>query len=198
MASQPPTKPAGVARVVFKEIVPGDLRKFKAESNDADTGGGARDLRFRPYDEFAPIFRKLFPNVRRETRTREKKKATVEVFEGRFYWQDKAGKVQSKEATFEPPTSARPGEGRIPVVYTYPPLNDIPPTNEGRIVVLLVQRTDGHVWPAFATEKSLRSGEWDESVAKAILQCLDTERKGGQAARGYVDFEDMNRSWCDA
>lgn len=30
MASQPPTSAAGVARVVFKEIVPGDLRKFKS------------------------------------------------------------------------------------------------------------------------------------------------------------------------
>jgi hypothetical protein len=42
--SKPPT---AAARILYKEIVEGDLRKFRAESNDAATGGGARDLRFR-------------------------------------------------------------------------------------------------------------------------------------------------------
>lgn len=35
-----------IAEILFHEIADGDVRKFNAESNDADTGGGARDLRF--------------------------------------------------------------------------------------------------------------------------------------------------------
>jgi len=64
---------AGVKRIVYKEIVEGDFRKFKAESNDADTGGGARDLRFRPHDEFAKVFRELFPRSQQKTRKRDGK-----------------------------------------------------------------------------------------------------------------------------
>ena len=35
-----------VARILYREITEGDLRKVLAKSNDSDTGGGARDLRF--------------------------------------------------------------------------------------------------------------------------------------------------------
>ena len=41
-----------VKLVVYKKIVDGDLRKFSATSNDTQTGGGARDLRFSPAAEF--------------------------------------------------------------------------------------------------------------------------------------------------
>jgi hypothetical protein len=184
-------KPAGVKRVVFKEIVEGDFRKFQAESNDADTGGGARDLRFRPYEKFAEVFRKLFPDVRVETRRRDRKPTDVEILVGRLHWLDESGTAVSREALFEPPTDARPGEGRIPVVHTYPPFNRLPSSKEGRMVVLLVQRDDGTVWPEFATERSLKSGAWNENVAKPILRSLAANRPGNQVARGYIDFESM-------
>jgi len=41
-----------VTRFVFKELKDGDLRKFTATSADANSGGGARDQRFSPYDKF--------------------------------------------------------------------------------------------------------------------------------------------------
>jgi hypothetical protein len=190
-------KPKGVKRIVFKEIVAGDLRKFQADSNDAETGGGARDLRFRPYEEFEDVFRKLFPEIRIETRKRDGKKIKTEILVGKFYWVNSDGIEKSSEATFEPPTDARPGEGRIPVVHTYPPLNTTPPKNEGRIIALLIQRDDNKVWPHFATEKDLRSGQYDDEVAKHILQCLDASRGGRQVARGYIDFESKG-GYCDA
>ncbi len=187
MVNQIGAIPDEVKRVVFKQVVEGDFRKFRAQSNDADTGGGARDLRFRPYDEFVKVFRCLFPAVRVEKRKRGGEMADVEILVGRFHWWDD-GKVASKEATFEPPTDARPNEGRIPVVYQYPPFNELPPTNEGRMVVLLIQRADDSVWPHFATEDSLRSGCWEDSVARAILRSLDARRAANQVARGYIDL----------
>src|SRR4029079_6724773 len=61
---------SAVARVVFREIVPGDLRKVEADAQDAGTGGGARDLRFRPYEKFAPVFSVLLPERVQEMRKR--------------------------------------------------------------------------------------------------------------------------------
>lgn len=187
MSSRIGAKPADVKRLVFKEIVEGDLRKFEAQSNDADSGGGARDLRFRPYEEFRKVFRQLFPNTRTETRKRYGGKSDVEILVGQLHWTE-GGQEAFREATFEPPTDARPNEGRIPVVHTYPPFNSRPSTNEGRIVLLLIQRDDDTVWPAFATELSLRSGKWHDGVARPILRSLDAKRHANQVARGYIDF----------
>ena len=51
-------------RLVYKEVLPGDLRKARGESNDdAAAGGGARDLRLRPWDGH-------FENVERPWETR--------------------------------------------------------------------------------------------------------------------------------
>ncbi|GIK51471.1 MAG: hypothetical protein BroJett014_04440 [Planctomycetota bacterium] len=179
--------PAGVTRVVFKQMVEGDFRKIEAQSNDADTGGGARDLRFSPFEEFAKIFSIIFPTLRKEKRKRNGVATDVDVFVGRLHWTE-GGKEVSKEVTFEPPTDARPNEGRIPVVHTYPPLNNPPATNQGKMVLLLIQRNDGTVWPAFTTEASLKSGEWEPMVAASVLRSLSAKRPVNQVARGYIDL----------
>lgn len=196
MPSDEGARPAGVKRVVFKEIVDGDLRKFEAQSNDADTGGGARDLRFRPSAEFEPVFRKLFPAVRREPRRRDGRRVEEEVLVGEFHWLDN-GHHKRAEATYEMPTTARPGEGRVPVVHKYPPFTRELPRNEGRLVALLVQRDDGTVWPEFATEDSLRSGSWHTGISAPILRSLDAKRPASQVARGFIDF-DPPREFSDA
>lgn len=188
-------RPAGIKRVVFKEILPGARRKFLARSNDADTGGGARDLRFRPFDRFDAIFAKLFPEVRSEGASRGGARVQLKVRVGRFYWQE-GRKVLSKEATFAPPTNAR-SEGYLRVVHTYPILNSPPPETEGRLVLLLVQDDDDRVWPHFVTEPQLRSGDWHEAVAREVLACLNAPRPMGRAARGFKDFETGQR-FCNA
>lgn len=185
-------RPAGIKRVVFKEILEGDLRKFQADSNDADTGGGARDLRFRPFKAFDEIFAKLFPETRLERRRRGAADVEVAVRVGRFAWQAGAT-TQYKAATFEPPTDARPDEGRIPVVHTYPPLVAPPASGGGRLVLMFVQREDDSVWPHFATETSLGSGAWHPAVSKQILECLNAPRPKTRAARGFIDFEEKRR-----
>ena len=48
--------------VLFKQVREGDIRKLAAQSNDAPTGGGARDLRF-PAEPFAPVLHLFFPDV---------------------------------------------------------------------------------------------------------------------------------------
>lgn len=196
MANHDRVGPAGVKRVVFKELAEGDYRKFEAQSNDAETGGGARDLRFRPYDEFQVVFRALFPGVRKVRRRRNGQQSEIEIFVGRLHW-SVGGISSSDEAVFEPPTDARPHEGRIPVVHRYKPLQDLPPQGSKKVVLLLIQRSDDTVWLELVPEDSLRSGDWEDRVAGPILDSLDAKRPANQVARGFVDLV-ARRNYSDA
>lgn len=181
---------AAVKRFVYRQIVPGDLRKFDADANDADTGGGARDLRFRPHTTFGPVFADLFPNVRHEMRLRGGVQTPVQICVGAFYWLEHPNVERSREATYEPPTDARPDEGRIPTVHLYPPFDVVPKNDETRLIVLLIQTMDDKVWPHLVTEGELLfrgPGEWDRSVATPVLACL-ARSDGRTVVRGFVDF----------
>lgn len=188
-----------VARILYKEIVQGDLRKILAQSNDSDSGGGARDFRFGSYHKLLPIIKKMFPAVLREARRRGIDNE-ADVFEGRFSWYNKQGKLETESAYFESPTNARPSEGRIRRVHEYGCFDTslIPSGGEeNRVFLLLVQLTDKSVWPYFAEEKTLRTpGAWDPVVADEILSCLDAKRRQGQAVIGYRDFTNMD-SYCN-
>lgn len=189
MASAP--APHGVARILYKEIVPGDLRKILAESNDSKTGGGARDFRFGDYKNLVPVVNQMFPQVSREKRRRKGMITEVEIRKGTFCW-DTGGGVQKKAVEFEPPTSARPSEGRITCVHEQPALDValIPKVNDDdKVILLLVQRNDGSVWPYFTHLKSLATeGAWDNRVASEIIRCVGAARAEGRATIGFRDF----------
>lgn len=138
-----------VARILYKELVEGDLRKLQAKANDSDSGGSARDFRFRSFDMLLPVIRKIFPQTVQEKRRRNKQVVLVDIFKGNFSWYDAKQNVVSKEAYMEPPTSARPGEGRIARIHEYPCF-DASKVNIGadnRVLLLLIQLDDGSVWP---------------------------------------------------
>lgn len=175
--------------VVFKELVGGDLRKSKAEANNSPTGGGARDLRFRPYDGFDNAFERLFPSVKTVLRKRDGKRRNVEIRCGRLGWKDKtSGLIRTEEAIFEPPTSARPHEGRLTRVHKYPCLQGPHPQGEGRLVALLVLDSSGAVWIEVVTEGSLMNDGWHPDLAPRILACLNAARASKSVAQGYVDL----------
>jgi len=180
-----------VVRILYKELMPGDLRKIQANSNDSPTGGGARDFRFGAYKKLAPAIKKMFPQVILEKRKRGDEDVELEVFEGVFSWLDKDGNVVEKSSFFELPTDARPSEGRIvrvPEYECFDPSN-IPKGSAGnKIILLFIQTDDGRVWPYFAEEKSLRSGQWDPRVQKALVDCIEKDRAGNKAVIGYYDL----------
>lgn len=198
-ASSAATSPTGVARILYKEIVPGDLRKIIAESNDSETGGGARDFRFGEFAKLEPIIRKMFPHTIRERRRRDGKNVEVDIFRGTFHW-NFAGVDEHKSVDFEPPTTARPSEGRITRVHEQPcfSLDRIPKHSAAnRVLLLLVQRNDGSVWPHFIEETSLcEPGVWDARVAKEILDCIRGQRAANRVVIGYRDFK-TGEGYCN-
>ncbi len=188
-----------VARILYKELVEGDLRKLQAKSNDADTGGGARDFRFRSFDTLLPVIKQMFPQTVQEMRRRKNQPILVDIFKGRVSWYDANQNVVSKEAYMEPPTSARPGEGRIARIHEYPcfDASKVKIGAGNRVLLLLIQLHDGSVWPYYAEERTLRTkGMWDPVVAKELLDCLDAERPVNQAVLGFRDFTNAGR-YCN-
>jgi len=188
-----------VARILYKELVEGDLRKLQAKSNDADTGGGARDFRFGSYKTLLPVIKQMFPQIVKENRKRGGQIVQIDVFKGAFYWLDANGVAQNKDAFFEPPTDVRPQEGRISRVHEYPcfDASNVKIGVGNRVLLLLIQLDDGSVWPYYAEERSLRTPlAWHAVVAKELLNCMDAERPANQAVIGYRDFVNPGR-YCN-
>ncbi len=189
-----------VARILYKEIVPGDLRKILAQSNDSDTGGGARDFRFGSYNTLLPVIQQMFPNKVKENRKRDGVVEQVDVFQGKFFWYNDKDQVECKDSFFEPPTDVRPSEGRIARVHEYGCFDTsrVPKGGVGnRVLLLLIQLHDGSVWPFYAEEKTLRDkGQWDPVVEKELLNCLDAKRAANRAVIGYRDFTNAGR-YCN-
>ena len=190
-----------VARILYKEIVQGDIRKIHAESNNADTGGGARDFRFGSYLNIAAIVMKMFPNPTVESRRRSGVATPTNIYCGKFYWRDKTGNVCCANSYFEPPTDARPAEGRITRVHEQPCLSteQMPmPTDQNRVFLLLIQLLDDTVWPFYVEERTLRTtGLWDPNVAQKMLDCIDARRRADQAVIGFFDFM-AGESYCNS
>lgn len=192
--------PEHVARILYKEIVPGDIRKILAQANDSDTGGGARDFRFGSFTKLLPVIHQMFPLKAKANRKRDGVVEEIEVFKGQFYWRNSSGQILHKDSFFEPPTDVRPSEGRIVRVPEYGCFDTsrLPKGGEGnRVLLLLIQLHDESVWPFYAEEKTLRiPGMWDPLVAKELLDCLDARRAVNRAAIGYRDFTNASK-YCN-
>lgn len=189
-------KQAGIKLIVYKETKLGDLRKFQARSNDSDTGGGARDLRFRPDSSFGPVFRRLFPRTEQRKTTRHGQRVDIDVFVGRVNWMQ-GDKRTSREAEYWPETPSRPQEGRWSRVYEFWPFQQTIREDEGHIVTLLVQDDNDDVWLYICTEDELRDESWNQAVIDIIFDCIGSKRRESQSAAGYIDFA-RGRRFCNA
>ncbi|MCW3471858.1 hypothetical protein OMK68_19835 [Rhodococcus pyridinivorans] len=184
--------------LVYKEIVPGDVRKLLGESNDAKTGGGARDLRF-PAKPFGPVMRRIFTIDAVGKNERPIKIANV-------MYLDASGKIATTPLEYWPATTARPTEDRIAKVHASPALGGkTPDTTKGRIFVLFSQFSNGMVRCDYAYEDDLRrNGLWAQEVRDAVLGCLtSTDMKNSTRTvnlapvQGYYDFTNGAR-YCHA
>ena len=179
-------RPKGIACVFFQEIREGDRRKLQARSNTSPSGGGARDLRV-PHKEFGPMFRRMFPHDVAQERLRRGARERVPCYGGELYWVNESGE-HSVKVQYEPPTDARPSEGRIARIHDLPVLADkVPSQRDGRCFLLLVQNDEGKVFPHYVTDAQLAAGDWNAIVTQAIAECT-AGTPANRSVRGYVDF----------
>jgi len=169
---------------VYKEIVEGDLRKLLAQSNDAKTGGGARDLRF-PSASFDSVMHRVFT---KDGIGRGGKQ--IRIAEVTYLDKDDAPHITTLE--YWPPTSARPREDRISRVHSSPALGgQLPDAGRGRVFLVLSKFDDGTVRCDYAYENDLRAKDvWAPEVNSQILNCMSAAaaRNGNRTVQGYYDF----------
>lgn len=183
--------PATVSRIFWQEVSEGFRKNLAANSNDAETGGGARDLRL-PYTPFERVFSRLLPeavNVQRRRGSEEKQDVAARA--GNFYWIDDGQELQ-EGVKFEPPTEARPTEGRLTMVNQLKSLEGVPPETAGLVLLLLVQEGDGKVFPHYLAIQGLGEG-WNSRILREIKACVEGCQP--KTVRGFIDFE-SGESYC--
>lgn len=172
-----------IVRVLFQALTAGDRRKMDAMSNDAPTGGGARDLRFSPTDRFLPFFERMLPEVVRERRG----STEVETYRGPVVW-DVNGEQRSGVMTVWPPTDARSNECRIVRVnqFGFSGLVREDPAG-GESIFMLFQQKNDVVRVYFTTETSLKAEDWNSAIKSFATYWLDAGRRSARSA--FLDFE---------
>lgn len=194
--STTPDKPISskaLLRFVYREVLAGDKRKFVAKAADAATGGGARDFRFTPYDKFEGIFEKILTGRKFENRVRNGVTTPQELLTSRVQVARANGKWVDKPIEFEPPTTARPSEGRLTRLNSFE--LEVPSGQTGRILLILFQTGDQRVWLSFATEAQLNSGKWEKTLTKILQDCLAEKRPAAHAAQGFHDYS-LGSGFC--
>jgi hypothetical protein len=188
MAKQAPA--ATPQRIYFREFTAGDEKKRQARSNISQTGGGARDLRM-PHRAFGPLMEKMLPDRQQVQRTREKQRVTLEIYSGTLHYPIDPDDPQGEESTiiidYEPPTTARSTEGRIPRIPKIPSLRNVPEGHLGRTFLLLVQNSRNEIRAHYVTEDDLNQEGWDPDVVRTILSCVKTTQKN-HVVQGFIDY----------
>lgn len=177
-----------VILILFRHIETADRRKFEARSNDASSGGGARDLRFRPEAKFMPFFRKMFPQHRTEKRTTKGVVEEIEILSGEVAWGED-GKDTAATMEIWPATNARPNEVRIARISSYGLAKSIKEDpNGGKSIFMMFKQKNGSIRLYFTTETSLRNDAWDPTIKRFAVDWLD---RGGNSA--FLDLETKER-----
>ena len=175
--------------ILFHEVTPATVLKALNESAEATTGGGARDIRLRPHSVFGPFMDRLLTGT--GTRSRPGG-GTATVRTGTATWGN--GSV-TREIEYWPPTTARPGEGRIARISALPPLAN-PPEVLGGSVFLFVRDENGLIWVRYASAEGLR--ESLPEVGDRIRECLERVASK-KIATGYIDLTPNGLgNWCNA
>lgn len=165
-----------IVEVIGHEILEGDIRKAYAESNDASTGGGARDLRFPK--KYKPELDRLF-----STGVHENGRTEYMVCD--FV----AGLSDGSEVLVEglkyafKPTTARPNEVRIAQISAHDFFKQMPniSSDDGALFIVFVRMASGNPRMMFATQKQLNDPESNEVISAAMRDSISNKRAGSAA-----------------
>jgi len=180
--------------VLYKELSAADLRKLEANSNDSQTGGGARDLRV-PHRAFGQIMSKMLPHTRTESRGKKSQVDAIVSYGPVTFYEDLT--KQSTEFVYWPPTAARPAEGRIARVHASPALGGrMPQEDLGRVFVMFIKWSSGMVTVHYAYENDLKVvGVWADEVRLPILSCMQSSHLKKQSVQGFLDLQ-KGKEYC--
>lgn len=197
-------------RFVFKELKDGDLRKFQAASNNAASGGGARDQRYSPYAEFDKVFSHMFSGrsqKSRKMRDGSSKISTIYDADVSVHLDDtgidpantklnivveNGENLAVMNMKYWPPTNGRGFEGRLAQVNK---LQLNPPSNEGRVFLMLIEDSSlSAIRLAFLTEHAvLNTQGWHPEIAK-FFKTIFEKPEADSAVMGYRDLV-LNQSF---
>lgn len=172
-----------IERVLFKELFPGDYQKFQAISNIAQTGGGARDLRFSGFNQLQPVILDMFPIVVPSQRKRAAG-PNVDLQQGVLRWSS-----GSMDVLFEPAQDQRDNEWRFAQVASMPPFaGRTQPANykaSNREMILLMQDVNQDVWPVIDLTSHV---VLDAAIGAFVQSKFAKHINPAHAVVGYVDF----------
>lgn len=171
-----------IAEVLFREITEADIRKINASSNDSQTGGGARDLRFGI--DFAPVLNRLFSEeIVYEGRTPYR----VGVFE--HYHANGERTSEQVRYAFQP-TNARPGEVRIAQINKINFFMDLPEVcdADGILFIALIRKTEGFPQAQYLTERQIGASGSNPIIAAVMREAI-RKRKGRNAVVFSVELK---------
>jgi hypothetical protein len=164
-------------RVFFQELKHGDLLKFRAQSNQAPSGGGARDLRF-PAIPYFDLLSPMFPEEADHAGARR----------GIIRWAVATG-TGTATVTLWPANVARPSESRIGRFYEVAGWEVDEEAFEADLdrgmkwFVLLVQLDNGQVWARTLRESDLAK---EQSWFAECVRRKSDETPAAQSARGFI------------
>jgi hypothetical protein len=189
----------GPQRLLYKRFLVGDDRKVKGRSNISKTGGGARDVRFGPWEKFEDIVKVMFPETtikmtrRKDPRTGKYARHEAVVHVGTLLYQDDLrGRAQmaAMAVEFWEPTGARAFEGRLARAGKLPPFRPgTMPAGKGSVFMLLAQDANGMLGGTWVTEHALRNHQgWYKPFQQALLDALDGASATANV-RGFIDLQ---------
>ena len=176
--------------IVFVQMTPGRRKSILDESAEADSGGGAKDLRFRGYEQMRPAIAKLLLGDLAETAGED------DVIQGRVTW---GNGCDWHDVEFKPPYEKRQGEGRFATVYKWPPLQDIPESmmDDAQVQewsVLFVRDDNGVVWVRYADVDGLKNSS---ALVRDTVSVWLQKAPSNKAAVGFIDLTDGLHYWCN-
>lgn len=172
-----------LVEVLFHQITEADIKKVEASSNNAETGGGARDLRFSI--RFKDCLDRFFPEV-------VTKDGKSEYKIGSFRYIDSSNHEQvitNVKYAFKP-TASRPNEIRIAQINTLEFFRDMPVLShdDGLLFMCFMRFDEGLPLAQYVTQKRSCAPKSSRKIAEAMARAID-ETKGNSAVVFSVSLD---------
>lgn len=172
-----------LVEVLFHQITEADIKKVEASSNSAETGGGARDLRFSI--RFKDCLDRFFPGA-----VTKDGKSEYKIGSFRYIDSNNHEQVATNVKYAFRPTASRPNEIRIAQINTLEFFRDIPVLSydDGLLFMCFMRFDEGLPLARYVTQKRSCAPKSNRKIAEAMARAID-ETKGNSAVVFSVSLD---------